>query len=685
MSCHRPTPVLPAIFAWAFSRLTLAAFLVVVGSCGGASTAAPSPSLDVATSAAIATGPQILFYADSFRVACGVDVTVTATGTDTATWVDGEMRLYYGTDRSVPLDSMPVSLSDIQVAGGKSPIVPGQIQTLRLYPQSGAPFSADIELRYKPFHAGNKTATASLDCGPKVPPGTPAPTIDSISVTHASASLQPSDTVTVNYKVTSPVGVWQTTVDLTGPCTIHEKYQNDLQTTLNASVRIPIPAACQLGVPITATVSATDAGLQNSSKPFATQMVLTDVTPPKLTDSYTGDSRVPPVVFDDDSIGVHVSGSDNRAISVVVWVPEPAGSGVEDSLVVNAPTVDQNVYIHVPKGASGPFQLHLFARDATGLVSDTLTSAWNIYPTVNLPAASATVNGLTDDAIPDPRRQLAYLRQPNDNRILVLSLSTMTVTQIVPLPASPGNFDITPGGDSLIVAMPDSGELAVIDLRQTPMTVTLVPIEPLVSGVTPVPAGVSTLANGKVFVSLYGVGPALEEIDLATGTQTPRTDDGNGGVLGWVRGRSLDHSVVFLNVGTNSGLERYDVSTDQFGPVAVVADAGRVVVDSTGQHFAVHRYIYDGSLQLLRQADPPFPGAILPTVLSADATTLYEITVDGTIVRARVSDGAIVDRIGDPISDVHGGVRISDDGSLLILTQGAGHLTTSQVAVIHLH
>ena len=50
-----------------------------------------------------------------------------------------------------------------------------------------------------------------------------------------------------------------------------------------------------------------------------------------------------------------------------------------------------------------------------------------------------------------------------------------------------------------------------------------------------------------------------------------------------------------------------------------------------------------------------------------------------------MSDGAIVDRIGDPISEVIAWPRISDDGTLLILTQGAGHPTTNHVGVIHLH
>ena len=305
---------------------------------------------------------------------------------------------------------------------------------------------------------------------------------------------------------------------------------------------------------------------------------------------------------------------------------------------------------------------------------------------MQLPSAAAAVGGETVDAIADPKRQLAYLLQPLDDRIEVLSLSTMHVTQSVPLPASPGDFDITPGGDSLVVTLEGAGALGIIDLRQAPLTVSLLPLQPVDSTGAPRPVFVRTLSNGKAFVSLSGSG-LLDEVDLATGAQRVRRDAGNNGNVGVaLLGRSLDHSaVVLFHVGAN--LQRYDVSTDQFGtPVATTVMAPVTpALDSTGTYVAVETTIYDRSLQVVRAATSPFESP-LASVLSADGDTLDEVTPYGDIVRARVNDGSIIDRIKSPIGAVDGKSRISDDGTLLMTTQGAGIAgSANDVGVIHLH
>ncbi len=661
------------------ARLALATLLLGAISCGDATTAPRSVSIRLWINTT--NGPVISTTQDSLPlIDCTWGLGATATGTDTATWSDGKIRWYAGVDRLTPFDSAALSASEIQQYWGNTRIQPGQTQGSQWELAVTAPFHADLELHYKPDHGDIKTADVGLDCGPIVPSGTPAPTIDTVFVQLAPGAIQPGDTLTVGYAVSSPVGILQTAVVLSGPCVVQQLVAERLQTKVTGSVRVRIPATCQLGVPLTVTVFARDAGLQTASQGLDTQVALVDATPPQLSGAFTNEARVPPVVFTGDSIGVQLSASDNHALAAVVWdlIPDSVGAEVVDSQAISGSSVNGNLFIHLPAGLLGPARLRLYARDAVGLVSDTLTSTWQVYPTVDLPAASATVSGAVMDAIPDPKRQVAYLRQAD--RILVLSLSTMTVTHTIALPKGPSDFDITPGGDSLVVAMPDTDALGIVDLRQPSPAVSLLPLASVDSGIPPIAVSVKALSNGKLFVWLYA-GTVLDEIDLTTGTQRARQHYGGSEIIGPMIWRSLDHSVILE--GPDNDLDRYDVATDQFGPVAGLP--GNPALDSTGRRVAAGVNIYDASLQLIRQAVPAGPNSLLSALLSPDGNTLYEVSTDGTIARARVSDGAIVDRIMNPNTDLHGFAHLSDDGTLLMTTQGPGQVRISRVSVIHLH
>ncbi|MGH7688931.1 MAG: hypothetical protein ACREN3_04930 [Gemmatimonadaceae bacterium] len=677
----RPPSVASALIASRLQRLALATLLLAGASCGDST--APK-SMTVAVSVLSVGGPDVSTIGDSVPlVTCGINLSATAAGTDTATWQDGKVRWYAGVDRSTPFDSLTMTAVDVRQTWGNKQIGAGQTQTSHWEFQATAPFHADIEYHYQPAHGDEKTADAGFDCGPKMSPDTPAPSIDSIAVPGDPTSIEAGDTLTVDYTATSPVGILQTAVVLSGACSVHATFPEQLQTKLPRSARLLIPADCQLGVPLFVTVYATGAGLQTSSRSLSTPLMVVDHTPPYLHALF---SPTPPILFDGDSIMMHVEASDNRALAAVLWDVAPAGTGGRDSLVVTGQSVTQDVVVHLTPGTIGPVQLRLYARDAVGNV-DTLTTPWQVYPTVHLPIVSATADGSTDDAIPDPRRQLAYLLQPESDpsrsaRILVMSLSTGAITQTISVPGRPNDFDITPGGDSLIVGLDLVGALGVIELRQSPLTVSLLPLVPVDSASMPRPLYVRTLSNGKVFASLFR--PYLvDEIDLKTGVQRIRSDAGSVynaccyDAQTAPLGRSLDHSVVVVN-GSDQNFQRYDVSTDAFGPRrSATIEESEPALDSTGRFVAVQTTVYDDALQLLRVAAAPLDAV---TALSPDGETLYAMTSYG-IVRARVSDGSILDRITGPIGAVHH-VRISDDGSLLTVVGGVAGTSAS---VIRLH
>jgi hypothetical protein len=679
-SLHPPSPARGRV-ASGLSCLIAATLLLAGASCGDST--APK-SIAVTISVLGVGGPDVSTYQDTLPlVTCGVDLSASATGTDTASWQDAMLRWYAGVDRSAPFDSVPIHLADVRLTWGNRDIGAGQTQTAHWEFSATAPFHGELEYHYQPRHSDVKAAKAGFDCGPHVTPDTPAPVVDSIAVVPATDTVQVGDTVTVDYTVSSAVGILQTGVVLSGACTERIAFPEQLQQKLTRSARIPVPIDCQLDLPVVVTVFATGSGLQTTSRSLATPVSVVDRTPPYVHALY---SPTPPVLFDGDSIQMDVSADDNRALAAVLWDVTPSMAGDADSILVSGQSLHQNAVVHLKPGATGPIQLHLYARDAVGNV-DTVTTAWQVYPTVSLPTVSATVDGSTVDAIADSRRQLAYLLQPEGDpsrsaAIVVISLATGAVTQTIPVPGLANDFDVTPGGDSLIVTLDGPGALGIIDLRPSPLTLSLLPLDPIDSGSVPRPEYVRTLSNGKVFASLFRP-YRIDEIDLTTGVQRVRPDA--GAVLNPCcpdaqtapLGRSLDHSVVVVN-GLDQNFQRYDVSSDAFGPrhTATIGES-EPTLDGTGQVAAVQTTIYDNTLQLLRVAAAPLRAT---TALSPDGSVMYVMTSFG-IVRARVSDGAILDRITGPIPVGHR-VRMSDDGSFLTVAGGAGG---ASVSVIQLH
>ena len=482
--------------------------------------------------------------------------------------------------------------------------------------------------------------------------------------------------------------MWQTTVELSGPCQLQQTILEYPQHSVSDTAFLRLPATCALGVPMTVTVHAGDAALQQSSRALATQMSLVDVTPPQLGALYlqpTGGSYMDVAggdYFGGDSIDVLLYGTDNHLLRTAIW--EIAPTGARDSFVVNAFDFSRQVRIPVPSGFTGPIELRLYAHDAVGLTSDTLRTlpdSLRVHPTVARPTASAVIDGEIRDLAIDLPRGVIYLLQSNQGRIAVLDIATLTVTRSLTLPA-PLVFDLSPGGDSLVVAL-YQGALGIIDLRQPVLTATIVPI-PIDTTIGQYPTGLRIAANGKTFVSFVGSTAAantLLEVDLTTGTQTFRTDAGDGGLIGaGAFGASYDRSVLVGNGGPLM-FRRYSAATDAFGPANSAIPSGVTpVLDATGQTVAVGLDVYDANLQFLRQVRSRAFSNGVPTALTPDGAYLYH-TLFNDVVRSRVSDGAFVDRSVNPIPSSL--VRISADGALLV-TAESNCCVTSQISTIRL-
>ena len=667
---------------------SLASLAVLLAACSDA--AGPGASIDVTVSLVTLQGPTLSVGPDSApRIACSVDVRATAAGSGRATWGDATLRLFAGKNRSTPVDTIVVPASTVQSAWGKPDIGPGESEQSRAQFGANLPFGGEIRYHYSPDGGGVRTAVVTFDCGPAPSATTPPPVITALSVEPPTSPVQPGDLLKLDYSATSGVGLWKTTIALSGPCTARWIFGEGLQQSVQRVVSVPIPFSCRLGVPLTLSANTVDAAAQGVSRNVVPGISLVDVTPPTVepmlfpppagsaTNLFAGE------YFVGDSLNFMFIASDNVALRTLVWEVMPAG--FRDSLRVSGRSAIPRPTIPIQPDWIGPIQLRAYARDSVGLVSDTFVSpldSLRVHPTLTRPTTAAAVEGEIAELAIDQRRGVIYLAQGYQRRLAVLSTASMTVSATLALPAASADLDLTASGDSLVVAFPSLRALGVIDLRQSPLAVAVLPLTVLDTTIDQWPSSVRVAANGKALVLLEGSSPSaftLIEVDLATQVQRLRTDAGDGGNVGVAAlERSFDHSAVVLR-GNPTLFQRYDASSDAFGPLHSVASIGTISVDGTGQHVALGADVYDATLGFLRRMHSPFIGWV-PTAVSADGQYLYQGVARYGIVRSRVSDGVMLDRSLGPVF-TGGLVRMSPDGTMLVIVD-SNCCGTSHIAVM---
>jgi hypothetical protein len=655
----------------------------------------PTPAVSVSVSTNWVSAPTIGTDDELYQyIRCDVSLRAEAAGAGQATWGDATIYWSAGVDRTVPLDSTPISAAEVRASWGGNTITADNTQEARWQFWAYAPFTNRVAFRYQRGAEG-ETRTASVDftCGPAVPPGgTAPPEVVALTVQDPGGPLEPGDTLVAQYTATSTIGLWETRLVLLGPCAMTSIFGEALAGTVSRTVPIPIPAQCALGVPLSVGLSAEDAALQQRSRLTITGFTLSDLTPPTIgiqSVPPTGGSLIPDVAgtyFVEDTIRFRFGASDNHELRALVWEVQPAG--FRDSLVVSGGGVDPWIDLPVLAGWVGPVELRFYARDASGLVSDTVATnpgAVRVLATTANPTIATAVTGEIRDVVMDERRGTLYLLQSSHSRIAVLETATLAATGTISTPAPAADFDLTPGGDSLLLTFPDLLALGVVDLRDATPSVTVVPLTSLDATLDQRPMGIRATANGRVFVRLGGSNPdgwTLLELDLASAIETMRTDAGVNGYVGPAgMERSHDYGTLVL-LGADSQFQRYEAATDAFGARQTASyNSARPSVDRDGRHVAVSLDVYDGSLLPMLRVEsmlPPGTSAYLISTLTPSGEYLYHARQPWGILRSRVGDGALLDRIR---SSLHATLlRVSSDGAFLVEVEN----TNSPLSAIRL-
>lgn len=684
----RRTSQTASAFALALAGVALVAALVT--SCSNATGPAGGGisvglvSVTTPTYSADSAGRQI--------IACDAQLEAHNSGAQSETWEQGEFRFYDPIDTTTPHQVTPVGSDAVWESWGTRSIGPDSSQTATWHFWSSAPFILKILYRANRPDGSGDSSIVRVPCSPKLSPGSP-PQITTFAVAGDSA-LEPGDTLHLAYTATSAVGLWQTIIRLGGACDSTVFIPERRTTEVTRALAIMLPPACSLGSPVTVTGTAVDAGQQTASAAL-TLPGLTDHTPPTITLSvrlpdgdWTPAASIVGYLFAGDSIGIDIHARDNHRLHAAYWNVQQLG--LRDSLFsMDADSGYWIRYIHIKQDLHNTIQVAVYATDSVGLVSDTVStapSAITVYPTLQpAPIPLPIPGGATDVAI-DQKRGVLYLLQNGSDRIEVRSLASGDSLSTIPVPPYMSRFELTPGGDSLIVLPQGARTFNVVDLTQTPPALTEVPLVGLDSGLIAINVRVAStgLALAVAKNALYD-GEQLYSYDFATDTGRMRTDAPDPGVnASGALERSTDGTVIVAN-GLGNSFVRYDALTDAFEtPQTALVPNSDPTVDSTGANVVVAGDLYDASLQYVRTMLPAVtPGQ--PGILAPDGQTYFTMLAprDTTrgIVRYRVSDGTLLDRI--PLQTQIHLLRISPDGKILVAAAYDGSITIIDLTQLH--
>jgi len=645
------------------------------------STAPVPPDVTVIVSLTQVTAPTISGFPGEESIECQISLRATAQGDGRATWNDATLLFYAGPDRTTAVDSIPISKADIQSSWSSADIGVGETQESGWRVSAGIPFGAALVYRYKVPSGEVRSTRITFTCGPEIPANPAPPTITAVTVTPAGDEIEPGDTIVVHYTAASTIGLWTSTLRMSGACTVEQSFSERLLTTSEHTVLIVVPPGCALGRLLTFSVFAADAVFESVTVPALRSFAVVDRTPPHVIVDYMPDPTK--YYFVGDTLHPFVWGNDNNSVSWVIWEIQPAG--IRDSI---SGAGGRFLDIPIPPQWAGTnIQLRFFARDGVGLVSDTArgpAAGLPIYPTVQPAMHWGTISGDVMNLAVDEKRGALYLLQGNGGwRVGGVRTSDIALTESIPLPAMAWDLDMSAGGDSLILALPDLRALGIIDLRESPRRVQLLPIRSLDTTTQQAPWQVRVGANGKAYVILEGAPPAqavLLEVELATGVE--RVVPGAGNIQDARFERSFDGSALIFEKGTDL-FERYDVAAETFTAFGTPRSIyGPLRVDDNGSRVTVGLFVYDGDLQFERRVAAVLGGeAMSGSALTKDGAYLFHILGNRGVARTRTNDGAVVDRFLTPFPASEF-LRVTPDGNTLIVVDS--FVGTSRIALVDL-
>jgi hypothetical protein len=266
------------------------------------------------------------------------------------------------------------------------------------------------------------------------------------------------------------------------------------------------------------------------------------------------------------------------------------------------------------------------------------------------PTRSINVSAFVDYALVDSARDRVYLSSFQLPRVEVLALSSMTFRPAISLPGPPGGMDFTASGDSLVVAVPGSRQLAIIDLQDSSSPVSLLtPSIDTSFGRRPVAVAVSS-GNMIMFRAENDQNSMAftYEYELTSGRERLRTDAASLTYYLPIRASADRARLFFLTVTQSPDCPRlvqvYLAATDSFmtpEPAGCPESWASFTISRAPTRILVGSTLSDGNAMHLRTYAPPGTGV---TALSQRGDSAYIGTLTGAL-RMRLADGLVTEEV----------------------------------------
>jgi hypothetical protein len=478
------------------------------------------------------------------------------------------------------------------------------------------PIEGDLHLEAAAAVRGwEDTATATLTVLDRVTP--------SVAV-YAERLADKGDTLWVSLDVRDNAALLQTALLVSGAATFGDTLMALGERLYAVRVGIPIPDTAQIGDTASILAIATDwKEMQDTTSEWAT---VVDRRPPVVTGSLT--ASAPDTAwgtfstwFPGDTVHLTLHAMDLSSIVSVGYYVDVDWLLTADSVQVTGTDVALEMEFPVlPEWHRRFGYLEVFATDEFGNRFGTRIGAVGFFDGARANAVPiAETADAVADAVLDETRNVLFVAEPDSRRVAVLSLNTLTYQEPIATPFPPAGLDLSPSGDSLVVAFRGTPHLGVVRLDASPPTADTVRLT-LIDGVEREPAGVRVAADGVAWLSLsgtYGNEHSAYAVNLATGEQQLFALGFGSSIVA----RSRDRSVVGFNIRGEFVMLRhvgdtaftYRSATDGYGKPLLA-------MHPTGQYVMAGSTLLDSQFQLIT-GSWQFPAGV--GAFSMDGTAVY--------------------------------------------------------------
>lgn len=480
-------------------------------------------------------------------------------------------------------------------------------------------------------------------------------------------ALESGDTVSLTLYAQDYAALAYTSLKMTGSFTLTDSVSAGYDAGVARTFTFTVPVNASLTTPLQITGMAVNAGgVATTLSPPAIAVI--DTAHPAISGSLAT-SHAAGGAAPGDTITLTIHASDRRKLAYVGYRFGPPAN-VADSVSTSGQTYSVSTPIVVPPTWIGTSSYTIFARDSMGNRTERVLGSLTAAARSRRAITSVSLSGAVRDAAFDMKRGRVYMSIPSQNQVASLSLSDMTFGAPYSFQRAPHGVDVTPGGDSLIVALVDTIDMSIINIPSGTATNFRVASPGLPPGSHLWAENVRIANNGKAIFTLgfegFGYGSTLYEADLSTGglqRLATVTDDvplaaagDRSRVLALIDDSCCPEDALVYDADKRTLITQATTTINRY--------YNWVSADLAGDRFMIESSVYTQDFHpVTSYTGDAYTGG--PSSLSPDGQSGYFATATG-IIHVRFSDGATIETFA--LGAQPDGMWLSSDGLTILAT-----------------